>query len=116
MSETGEKWPVLPDRPAEFLVSSESSFDNYLSERKRRRFQEWAAFYDDLKAHYDCWEIEGTRRKEHWSGLPIDPEFLTFKGFRPFGRWGVRIWDLRRRIEDREPRVTPIDASSFIRR
>jgi 4-amino-4-deoxy-L-arabinose transferase-like glycosyltransferase len=84
-----EVWPaskyLLDCRPIEWLVSSEVTYKNYEDDAsrperldKRRNFPHRAAFYDDLKAHYDC---------RQWSA----------------GRDGktgptIRIYDLRRRV------------------
>ncbi len=79
---------VLPNRPVDFVVCSESSYGNFVrpeegsrppevSRRKRASFKTWAAFYDDLKAHYNYWEFPGDRSLDLWS---------------------VRIYDLRQRL------------------
>ena len=79
--------PVLKGRPMDYLVASQESYDNYvrpdegdrpaeISRRKRREFPEWAAFYDDLKDHYDYWE---------------------FPGDRSIGQWSIRVWKLHPR-------------------
>jgi 4-amino-4-deoxy-L-arabinose transferase-like glycosyltransferase len=77
--------PVL-DQPADYIVTRKESYSNYESEERRKWWPEWAAFYDDLRAHYDCWEF---------------PEDWTEQGLGT-----VRIYDLRKRVEGREPQVT----------
>lgn len=69
-------------RPFEFeyLVSAQINFDNYDEPRKfwkQENFPDWAAFYSDLKAHYDSVEI----------GTGGRPDRV------------IRIWDLRQRKE-----------------
>ncbi len=107
--------PVRDGRPAQWLVTSEVSYDNYVSRHKRTRFPYWTAFYDDLKAHYDCIEIPGGHRRMHWTGWPIPfrggPETPDFErdAWRWTGAWNVRIYDLRKRIEDRPPIIRRLD-------
>jgi 4-amino-4-deoxy-L-arabinose transferase-like glycosyltransferase len=80
-------WPaarwLIGGRPVEWLVSSEVSYNNYADDtpahrKKRASFPGRAAFYDDLKAHYDC---------RQWSPSPG-------------GMTGpvIRVYDLRRRV------------------
>jgi hypothetical protein len=74
------KW-LLAGRPVEWLVSSEITYDNYDDPRrpeKRQSFPDRAAFYDDLKNHYDC---------RQWS-----PSAGGLTG--PT----IRIYDLRKRV------------------
>jgi hypothetical protein len=87
-------WPafewLLDGRPVEWLVSSEVSYNNYATDtaahrKKRERFPDRAAFYDDLKAHYDCWQ---------WSPSPGGLTGPT-----------IRVYDLRKRVSD-NPKVT----------
>ncbi len=107
--------PVRDGHPAEWLVTSEVSYDNYVSRHKRTRFPHWTAFYDDLKSHYDCVEIPGGHRRIHWTGWPIPfrggPDTPDFErdAWRWTGAWNVRIYDLRRRVEDRPPIVRRLD-------
>lgn len=76
-------WPasawLVSGHPIQFLVSSEVTYDNYVKPKKRKDFPNRAAFYDDLKAHYDCIQ---------WS---------AGQG----GRTGptIRIYDLRTRVQ-----------------
>ncbi|MEZ6194482.1 MAG: glycosyltransferase family 39 protein [Planctomycetota bacterium] len=87
-------FPIL-ERPAEYLVTRRESFDNYEKPHRRRWWPEWAAFYDDLKAHYDCWEF---------------PETGTEQGLGT-----VRVYDLRQRVEDREPKIEVVDLDAWRR-
>jgi hypothetical protein len=77
-----EAWPaakwLLEGRPVEWLVSSENTYNNYVRPSKRRNFPDRAAFYDDLKAHYDC---------RQWSG--------SFGGLTGPT---IRVYDLRKRV------------------
>ena len=69
----------------QWFVSAQESYDNYRTPHKRANFPDFADFYDDLKAHYDCHQFGelGTHRPEQV----------------------VRIYDLRQRINDRTPLV-----------
>ena len=53
-------WPaarhLLPGSKADWLIVADSNYDNYLRPEKRLRFPDFAAFFDDLKAHYDALE------------------------------------------------------------
>src|SRR5438093_6573667 len=53
-----EVWPaakwLLDGQPVQWLVSSEVTYNNYDRPTKRAKFPVRAAFYDDLRAHYDC--------------------------------------------------------------
>jgi hypothetical protein len=71
------KW-LVDGRPIEWLVSSELTYNNYEKPRKRERFPGRAAFYDDLKAHYDCWQ---------WSPAEGGATGPT-----------IRVYDLRTRV------------------
>ena len=83
--------PVLDGRPADFLVSSRISYGNFDpsfnkdAETKRQNWPAWVAFYDELSAHYDAWEINGDGR------MPGPT---------------MRIFDLRRRVE--VPTITTV--------
>ena len=69
----------------DFVVTADISYDNYQTPQKRANWPEWARFYDDLRAHYNCWLING----EH-------------KGPGP----AIRIYDVRTRLVDgATPRV-----------
>ncbi|MCA9321909.1 MAG: hypothetical protein KDB53_14300, partial [Planctomycetes bacterium] len=101
--------PVRDGRPADWLVTSEISFTNYRSRKKRANFPEWAGFYDDLLAHYDAIEFAARGTLVHWTGWPIsfrgDPDTPDYErdAWRRQGGWSVRVFDLRRRVEDRAP-------------
>lgn len=84
-SEVRGRCVVLEGRPADFWVASAETYDNYRKPLKRREWPQWAAFYDDLKASYDAWEI---------TGPDIRPTEV------------IRIWDLRRRVD--EPTITVV--------
>ena len=60
-----------------YFVSVKDLYDRYTTPHKERNFPDWAAFYRDLKAHYQCLEFG--------SGNP-DP------------RQVVRVWDLSERL------------------
>lgn len=76
--------PVL-EQPAQFLVTRKESYSNYERPHRRKWWPEWAAFYDDLKDHYNCWEF---------------PDTWTTQGLGT-----VRIYDLRERVEGKAPKV-----------
>jgi 4-amino-4-deoxy-L-arabinose transferase-like glycosyltransferase len=71
------KW-LVNGRPVEWLVSSEVTYNNYEKPAKREAYPARAAFYDDLKAHYDCYQWSAGR------GSRTGPT--------------VRLWDLRTRV------------------
>jgi hypothetical protein len=82
------EWPAArvlrPGTRADWLAASEVTYDNYVRPEKRARFPDFAAFFDDLKAHYDAFEFAPVE------GGP--------------GRV-VRVYDLRRRRAEGEARV-----------
>lgn len=67
-----------PFQAAQWLISARSTFENYETPQKRQHFPDFADFFDDLRAHYHCFEFN--------SHHP-DPEKV------------IRVWDLRRRVE-----------------
>jgi hypothetical protein len=71
------KW-LVDGRPVEWIVSSEVTYDNYMKPAKRAEYAARAAFYDDLKAHYDAYQWSAGRGKR------TGPT--------------VRVWDLRTRV------------------
>jgi hypothetical protein len=77
------KW-LVEGRPLEWLVSSEVTYNNYRTPAKRAAYPARAAFYDDLKAHYDCYQWSAGR------GRQTGPT--------------MRVYDLRTRVQ-REPVV-----------
>lgn len=79
-------------KPVEYLVTSQASYDNYDKPAKRAGFPNWGAFYDDLRAHYDCWQVTGDKA---------------------LGHWDYRIYDLRERVDSsvRAPRIVDITPS-----
>ncbi|HYC78824.1 MAG TPA: glycosyltransferase family 39 protein, partial [Planctomycetota bacterium] len=88
-------WPAADDlRPGtrvEWIASTSTTYDNYADvpskRRKREEWPAWAAFFDDLKAHYDVYEWRSGSKA-------VGPH--------------VRIWDVRRRVEGRPPRTTVV--------
>jgi 4-amino-4-deoxy-L-arabinose transferase-like glycosyltransferase len=80
--------PIFEKCPADYLVSSDETYDNYMKEHKRVGWPNWSHFYADLKSHYDSWEINGDRRRPG----PI-----------------IRVFDLRRRHD--HPTVTRVGAA-----
>lgn len=87
-----ERWLARSEdgsyREVEWFVSASKSHDNYQNRQKRQNFPDWALFYDDLKAHYDCWVFG--------EGDPDDARV-------------VKLWDLRER--KLEPKVTIVSRS-----
>jgi hypothetical protein len=95
-----EAWPasefLLDARPVEWLVSSEVSYNNYATDtpahrKKRAAFPDRAAFYDDLKDHYDC--RQWSSRKDGLAGPTI------------------RVYDLRKRVSE-NPEVIEMGAGT----
>jgi hypothetical protein len=76
--------PLREYRPVGWIATIDAAYDNYDLLHKRVNFPDFAAFYDDLRAHYDCFEFG----PEAGSDLPT-----------------VRVYDVRERVERRAPQV-----------
>ncbi len=85
LTEAPDQRGAMRPRPVEWLLTSQhnyEAFGNASAPGKRANFPDWAAFYDDLAAHYDCHEF-GTGATDN--------------------RKIIRIYDLRQRTD--HPRV-----------
>lgn len=92
--ESESRWPAARwigrGGPPEFFVALEVGFRNFDQIARRTAYPTFAAFFDDLHAHYDAYEWrDPSNRKERTT----------------------RVYDLRKRVEGRAPvvREMPLD-------